>query len=94
MRHFVILVLIAVISTLAMGQRAAERRGTPPAERATEAPADAEETKPPVADKEKDKEKEPPEEKPVVTHHQITVGGKALRYTATVGTMPIKNEQT
>lgn len=95
MRHFVILVLFAVISSLAMGQqRAAERRGTPPAERVTEAPADAEEPKPPVAEKEKDKEKEPPEEKPVVTHHQISVGGKALRYTATVGTMPIKNEQT
>lgn len=32
-----------------------------------------------------------PEEPPVVTHHTIQVGGKALRYTATTGMMPIKN---
>ncbi|MFN2579073.1 MAG: S10 family peptidase [Pyrinomonadaceae bacterium] len=32
-----------------------------------------------------------PEEPPVITHHSITVGGKELRYTATVGMMPIKN---
>src|SRR5580765_3008983 len=32
-----------------------------------------------------------PEEPPVVTHHEIRVGGKMLRYTATVGMMPIKN---
>src|SRR5262245_26590903 len=32
-----------------------------------------------------------PEEPPVVTHHEIRVGGKALRYTATTGMMPIKN---
>ena len=29
---------------------------------------------------------------PVVTHHQITVGGKLLHYTATTGRMPIKDE--
>src|SRR5579863_1140983 len=38
-------------------------------------------------------EHEPPEEKPIVTHHKITVGGKTLAYTATTGRMPIKNEQ-
>jgi carboxypeptidase C (cathepsin A) len=32
-----------------------------------------------------------PEEIPVVTHHEIHVGGKTLKYTATVGMMPIKN---
>jgi carboxypeptidase C (cathepsin A) len=32
-----------------------------------------------------------PEETPVVTHHDINVGGKSLKYTATVGMMPIKN---
>jgi carboxypeptidase C (cathepsin A) len=32
-----------------------------------------------------------PEEIPVITHHEITVGGKTLKYTATVGLMPIKN---
>jgi carboxypeptidase C (cathepsin A) len=29
---------------------------------------------------------------PVVTHHQINVGGKLLHYTATAGRMPIKDE--
>ena len=34
---------------------------------------------------------EPPEEKPVVTHHSITVNGKALKYTATTGFMPLRD---
>src|SRR5712691_4477115 len=34
-----------------------------------------------------------PEESPVITHHSINVGGKELRYTATVGMMPIKNRE-
>jgi len=29
---------------------------------------------------------------PVVTHHQITIGGKALKYTVTTGKLPLKNE--
>lgn len=33
------------------------------------------------------------EEPPVVTHHEITVNGKVLRYTATVGYMPIRNAE-
>lgn len=43
-------------------------------------------------DKDKDKEErfDVSEVAPVVTHHQITVGGKALRYTATAGRLPIK----
>lgn len=31
------------------------------------------------------------DEKPVVTHHKITLGGKVLAYAATVAQMPIKN---
>src|SRR5262245_60492166 len=34
-----------------------------------------------------------PEETPVVTHHEINVGGKSLKYTASVGMMPIKNRE-
>jgi carboxypeptidase C (cathepsin A) len=34
-----------------------------------------------------------PEEPPVVTKHEIKVGGKTLRYTATAGMMPIKNRE-
>jgi carboxypeptidase C (cathepsin A) len=35
----------------------------------------------------------PAEEAPVVTHHEIKIGGKTLKYTATVGMMPIKNRE-
>jgi len=34
------------------------------------------------------------DEPPVVTHHQITVGGKVLHYTATTGYMPLRNTET
>lgn len=34
------------------------------------------------------------EEPPVVTHHEIHVGGKVLRYTATTGYMPIRSEDS
>ena len=30
------------------------------------------------------------ERPPVVTHHQLTLDGKALKYTATAGTLPIR----
>jgi len=44
------------------------------------------------SDKEKDKEEhyDMTEVTPVVTHHQITVEGKPLKYTATAGRLPIK----
>jgi len=43
-------------------------------------------------DREKDKEEhyDMAEMSPVVTHHQITVDGKQLKYTATAGRLPIK----
>jgi carboxypeptidase C (cathepsin A) len=87
MRNFAVVVFLALVSLVAVGQqeRTTERRGTVPPEHAAEA---KNEEKPPAA------EKEAPEEKPVVTHHQITISGKPLRHTATVGLMPIKNEQT
>src|SRR5712675_1442270 len=34
-----------------------------------------------------------PEETPFITHHSITVSGKELHYTATVGMMPLKNRE-
>lgn len=36
---------------------------------------------------------EAPEPEPITTHHEIIVGGRALRYTATVGRLPIQNEK-
>lgn len=71
-----------------------------PAESAPSAPdaaaATTQEPKPAAressGDKDKDKEEhfDMTEVAPVVTHHQITVGGKALKYTATAGRLPIK----
>src|SRR5258708_1414623 len=40
-----------------------------------------------------DRRATPAEEPPVVTHHEIRAGGKTLRYTATVGMMPLKNRE-
>jgi len=66
------------------------------AEKATE-PAKAEATPPaPVpektetADKDKEEKFDVSEVAPIVTHHQTTVDGKPLRYTATAGRLPIK----
>jgi len=70
-----------------------------PAEKAAESsskPEQPPEPKPAIheagGDKEKDKEEhyDMTEQPPVVTHHQITVDGKALKYTATAGRLPIK----
>ena len=44
-----------------------------------------------VAETEKAATKEEP---PVVTHHEIHLGGRVLRYTATTGFLPIRNEES
>jgi carboxypeptidase C (cathepsin A) len=80
---------------------AAPRRqaATPPAQTPAETtpkPETPPEQKPAIreapADKEKDKEEryDMTEVPPVITHHQITVDGKPLTYTATAGRLPIK----
>jgi carboxypeptidase C (cathepsin A) len=43
--------------------------------------------------KEKEKAKTSTDEEPVITHHQIPLDGKELKYTATAGLMPIKDEK-
>ncbi len=56
----------------------------------SEASPSAEEQKPkPGSDKDKE-EFDVSEVAPVVTHHQVTVDGKLLKYTATAGRLPIK----
>jgi carboxypeptidase C (cathepsin A) len=73
-------------------QQNAERKPSP-------GPATPEATMPepqkpevPAADKGKEKEEhfDMTEVAPVVTHHQITLNGKVLKYTATAGRLPIK----
>src|SRR4051794_23759793 len=65
------------------------------AQKPAEAPAAAPEQKnEPSKDKDDDKDKEEhydvSEVAPVMTHHQITVNGSVLKYTATTGRMPLK----
>jgi len=72
-----------------------EKKKTP--ENATKAPeaSASEEHKPDAAkDGASDKEEhyDVTEVAPVVTHHQITLEGKVLKYTATAGRLPIKRE--
>ena len=62
-----------------------------PAESAAK-PAEA--SKPDAADADKDKEEhyDVTEVPPVITHHQLTLNGKTLSYTATAGRLPIKRD--
>ncbi len=82
-------------------KNAAAKKPTPaqspekPAESTIKPDAPAEQKQAPreaSGDKEKDKEEhyDMTEVAPVVTHHQITVDGKLLKYTATAGRLPIK----
>lgn len=45
-----------------------------------------------ASDKDKEEHYDVSEVPPVVTHHQITMDGKLLKYTATAGRLPIKRE--
>jgi len=63
-----------------------------PATQATSAPSASPSGSPSTAQGRPQPQATPtPEEPPVVTRHEIRAGGKTLRYTATVGMMPIKN---
>ena len=59
----------------------AQAPAAPPAKPATEAVKPAAETTPPK-----------PDETPVVRSHELTVGGRTLRYKTTAGLMPIRNK--
>jgi len=69
-----------------------------PQENAAPPAPSPQEPKPPAKESSGDKDKEKDKEEhydvtevpPVVTHHQITVSGKVLKYTATAGRLPIK----
>ncbi len=93
MRRLLVIVVAVVLSGYGFAQqrRRPEAQPAAPEAQAEKPPAQAQQ---PPAAAEKEKEKEPPETPPVVTHHEIRVDGKVLRYTATAGLMPIKNEQS
>jgi carboxypeptidase C (cathepsin A) len=79
-------------------KKQAAQASTEPAENTATKPEASSEPKAPAPqafsdrDKEKDKEEhfDMTEVPPVATHHQITVDGKLLKYTATAGRLPIK----
>src|SRR6266542_2894173 len=64
------------------------------AEKPAETPEAPEQKNQPAKEKDDDKDKEEhfdvSEVPPVVTHHQITANGAALKYTATAGRLPLK----
>ncbi|HEX7289174.1 MAG TPA: hypothetical protein VF532_23520, partial [Candidatus Angelobacter sp.] len=80
--------VLLLFSLCAAAQRPREDRPPGPAA----APGAPEQT--PRALAATEPKKEVPEQPPVVTHHEIRVGGKTLRYTATAGMMPLKNTDT
>ncbi|HEX3353885.1 MAG TPA: peptidase S10 [Terriglobales bacterium] len=70
-----------------------EKKPSQAAEKTTEPAPPAEEQKPAAPKPGTDKDKEEfdvSEVAPVVTHHQLTLDGKLLKYTATTGRLPIK----
>ena len=68
--------------------RPARPEPTPAAPASGEKPADPEKEK--ARDRKPDEKPAPPEKPPSVTHHEIKVDGKPLRYTATAGYLPRK----
>ena len=79
------LLCLAIGIAAAAAAAAQERRPTPSPESAS---ADKKEKKEGEASDKAAKEEKPP----VVTRHQMTLGGKPLAYTATAGYMPMKDE--
>jgi carboxypeptidase C (cathepsin A) len=80
------MLLMAAVSLMAQQKESAETekasdRGAQAVEKSGKLPAESE------------KAGAPKEEPPVVTHHEIHVGGRVLHYTATTGYMPIHNEE-
>ncbi|MFB3902828.1 MAG: S10 family peptidase [Acidobacteriota bacterium] len=65
-------------------------RQSPPARAESQTPESSQTAKPAEQAK---AEKEPAEEEPVVTRHEMKIGARALKYTVTTGMMPLKNEK-
>ncbi len=97
-----VFVLIAVSFAQQSEQKPSNQRKQPAAQSAekpaenpaakAEAPTEPKPATQGTGDKEKDKEEhfDMTEKAPAITHHQITVDGKLLKYTATTGFLPIK----
>ncbi len=103
MKSFWTIIAICLLTPISFAQQNDQPKPSPKkpatAEKSAEAKPEAAEQKPPAEipddkDKDRDKGKEEhfdmTETSPVITHHQITVDGKLLKYTATAGRLPIK----
>jgi carboxypeptidase C (cathepsin A) len=75
------LVVLSILGALALPGRAVVAAET------------SKEGEKPAEKEKKETEKPVPETKPVATQHEIQVGGKPLRYTATAGYLPMKDEE-
>src|ERR1041385_4440299 len=77
-------------------QKSKKEEKQPAAQKPAETAAVSEQKNEPSKEKDDDKDKDKEEHydvsevAPVVTHHQITVNGSVLKYTATAGRMPLK----
>jgi len=88
--------ILLCFALLSFGQEGGQGRRQQPAQQPTPAPQSAAspsgsssaQQRPP-----QERATPPVEEPPVITKHEIRVGGRVLRYTATVGMMPIKNRE-
>jgi carboxypeptidase C (cathepsin A) len=88
LRRFAVYVLIATISMILNSAVSGQETRNP-----APAPAAGAETHKDT-DKDKDKDAAPiPPEKTVATHHELALGGKTLKYTATAGTLLIRDEE-
>jgi carboxypeptidase C (cathepsin A) len=88
LRRIAVCLLIA-IAFLILKPAAPAQETRPPAPAAAAAAEPHKDT-----DKDKDKDALPiPPEKTVATHHELALGGKTLKYTATAGTLLIRDEE-
>src|SRR6185437_7980827 len=81
---------ISCLTPFQLNLRAQERPADQPQTRQQGRPGGEE---PKDGAKEKEKESPIPPEKTSVTHHELNLGGKSLKYTATAGTLLIRDEE-
>jgi carboxypeptidase C (cathepsin A) len=86
-----LLLCILLQGALASAQEKSPTQPPPKGDRPTHAENQPDEPVPPAAGEDRGDAK--PSERTSVTHHDITVAGKTLHYTATAGTLLIRNEE-
>jgi carboxypeptidase C (cathepsin A) len=87
------LCVLAALACLYLAPTAPAQETRPPAQPQAQAPeAEPHADAAPSKEKAPEKETPVPPEKPISTHHETTLNGKALKYTATAGTLIIRDE--